>query len=617
MKFSFSTKISLILLPLLLWLAVPAWGENTGDDLQLLDFVAGEEPLATTARSPRPTSKIAENVTVITSQQIAELNAHTLSEVLNTIPGIQFDRAGRTPGQLDTFSIQGATSTHILVMIDGVSQSENGQNFADLGFMPVQQIERVEIIKGGASAAWGQALGGVVNVITKSPEPDQSFSGSTFSSFGDRFTTDQRAEISGTIDRFGYYLSGGLLHSDGLLGNNGINQNNIFGKLVYHLPVKGSLTLTLGNNNSRRGIEEVPPPDDWHDNMDYKKHSTMLTFEYPLADRLRLELIGHYSYLRADNPLGYMTMPDLWRYYHTKQTDWGTKGNLIWGDSRFNLVTGLEYEQHQINQTETQTYDPTLQLDKNFNRYGSYANGTLSFGNLTILPGIRYDRVDADHNEVSYTFGTTYRLTEKSVLRAYFAQGYSRSLDVVNNVAPQKGWTVQTGIETGDVPYVWFKGTLFYNDTWNMPDSINGTGYLTSSQIRQGFEIEGRTVPLYGFSVTAGYTLVDLRDKETRIRIKRIPGDLVKLGITYDNPAWGFHGILTGNYVWWDSPPERRSEDRNFLWNLHLTQKLLPNNGSTPELFLTVWNLFNSSQYQEYQYPNAGRWLEGGVRFKF
>ena len=613
-----------IVLLLLLCLVAPAWGEEANDpdvDLQAMGFETGTEQLVTTARIPRPTSKIAENVTVITAKQIEELNAHTLAQVLNTIPGIQFDRAGRTPGVQDSFTIQGANNSHILVLIDGVSQNEQGQNAANLGMIPVMQIERVEIIKGGASAAWGQALGGVVNVITKSPDRDGPVSGSTFTSIGDRFTTDVRAEASGTVDRLGYYLSGGALHSDGLLPNNGINQGNFFGKLVYDLPAKGHVTLTISNTNSRMGVEEVrnPPPDppygDWHDNFDWKRFYSALSFVYPLGERINLELMGHYTYQKEDDRFGNIAPPTEYKHYLAKETDWGTNARLTLGDSRYNLATGLEFEHNQVGQTETLIADPSEQFNKGFNRYGLYANGTLSLGPVAILPGIRYDRVDSTHNEVSYTAGATYRLSEKSVLRAYYARGYSRSLAVTNNAAPQKGWTVQVCAETGDISYLWLKGTLFYNDTWNMENNLgNGT---TSAQIRQGLEIDLRTVPLHGFSLNCGYTLADVRDKDSRTRAQVIPGDLVKLAVIYDNPSWGLHGIVNGNYVWWSSPPERMPEDRNFLWNLHLTQKLLPGNELSPELFLSAYNLFNSAQYGMYQYPNAGRWLEGGVKCKF
>lgn len=614
----FSRFLTLAAVPTLLLLLTgncPVFAdEDTSYVAELL--VEHEEPLLTVTRSPRPASKIAENVTVVTAEQIEKLNAHTVGEVLSTVSGIQFDRAGRTPGMWDTFSIQGAVNSHILILIDGVGQNAGTLNMADLGFLPVQQIERIEIIKGGASAAWGQALGGVINIVTKSPDPEKPFRGATFSSIGDRFTTDQRAEVSGTLDRFGYYLSGGFLHSDGLLGNNGINENNVFGKLVYDLPAKGSLTLTVSNINAQRGIEEVPPPDDWHDNESSRKFSSTLLFAYPLAERLNLELLTHYEYFKEDARWGFMTTPDLFMHMFSKDTIWGAKGKLIWGDSRLNLTTGLEYERNQLENRETIIADPAAQYNRGFNRYGIYANGTLSFGPVTVLPGIRYDRVDADHNEVSYTLGTTWRLTDRTVLRAYFARGYSRTTSVTDNAAPQKGWTVQTGVETSEVPYLWFKGTLFYNDTWNM-DTVFSTGLALPSQIRQGVEIEGRTVPLYGFSLSAGYTLTDLRDKESRTRAEKIPGDLLKLALIYDKRAWGFHGMLTGNYVWWNSPAGLKPEDRNFLWNLHLTQKLRPGREESPELFLTVWNLGNNAQYQEFHYTNAGRWLEGGVRFTF
>ncbi len=615
----------LFFLLLFLWPNTAAWGleEDTDVNLSALSLESVEEQAVTIPRTPRPTSKIAENVTVITSEEITRLNAHTLTELLQTVPGFQSDKAGRTPGMFEFLTIQGANSKSILVLVDGVSQNEQGENIADLGAIPVQQIERVEIIKGGASAAWGQALGGVVNIITKSPNPDQAFSGAIFSSMGDRFTADQRVEFSGTVEKLGYYLTGGLLHSDGLLVNNGINQNNIFGKLAYELPTKGVLTLTVNNNNSRRGLEEVPPKpdsqgnktDDWRDNYDRKHLSSLLSFAYPLAPRLNLEWDGHYSYLKTDTRQGQMTTPGLWRRYLLNESIWGTRGKLIWGNNRFNLTTGMEYERDLINQVETVTALPSGQIDKDFNRYGLFANGTVSYGPVTILPGIRYDRVDAEHNEGSYTLGATCRLTEKSVLRGYFARGYSRTLAVVNNSSPQKGWTAQLGGETGDIPFLWLKGTLFYNDSWDIADQ-SGT-LTTSEQIRQGFEVEARTIPLRGFSGSVGYTLTDLRDKESGIRVEGIPGDLIKLALVYDNPAWGLHGILTGNYVWWNSPAELKPEDKNFLWNLHLTRKIFPTRELSPQLFFTVNNLFNSSQYADYHYVNAGRWLEGGVRFRF
>ena len=82
-------KFILPLLILLTELARPVWAEQL-DETSLFDFSAQQQP-ATPSRHTRPISKIAENTTVITAEQIALLNAHTLADVLQTIPGVQLD----------------------------------------------------------------------------------------------------------------------------------------------------------------------------------------------------------------------------------------------------------------------------------------------------------------------------------------------------------------------------------------------------------------------------------------------------------------------------------------------------------------------------------------------
>ncbi|MCP6657794.1 TonB-dependent receptor plug domain-containing protein, partial [Klebsiella pneumoniae] len=91
----------------------------------------------------------------------------------------------------------------VLVLIDGVSQTSTSSNFADVGAIPVQNIERVEIIKGPASTSWGSSLGGIINVITKSPEENRAAAGMVSASLGERFTGDYRGELTGTVGSFG------------------------------------------------------------------------------------------------------------------------------------------------------------------------------------------------------------------------------------------------------------------------------------------------------------------------------------------------------------------------------------------------------------------------------
>ena len=604
MKFIRFIKYFKLLPTLLLLAATPTWGEVPEDDPLTPGLAAGYEAAPPSPRYARPVSKIAENATVITAEQIAVLNAHTLAEVLQTVPGIRINNT-RTPGDFTFFSLQGEEDSNgnILLLIDGVSQGNLLQGAIDPGLIPVQHIERIEIIKGSASATWGAALGGVVNVVTKSPQTDRAVSGTGVATIGERNTSSRFADLSGTANRFGYYLFGGNLHSDGLLPNNATNRNNLYAKFTYDLPVKGGLTFGTSYLWAGRGITDVP--DATHDNSRDRRYYSFLNFSYPLLQDLSLELsgqdsTGHQQSIFSLDP----------SHYVLNENNRGGKARLIYGDNRQGLVLGYEYLQSKI--TQSNILDPAdpFAVDKKRDSWALYANGTYSLDKLTILPGIRYDYTGLGENSTNYTLGATYQLTPKTLLRTYAAKGYSLP-SATDNSIPQRIWTVQTGVETEAIPFLWLKGTLFYNHIWNIQEDE-----LLRKRDRQGFEIEARTAPFYGFFFSGGYTYIDTRDSESGV-VKDIPTNLAKLSFNYRSAPLGLLAALNGNYAWLNSEDFHLAYYKPIIWNLHLTQKLLPGNELSPEIFFSGHNLFNGSQYWDNWYVNTRRWIEGGVRFRF
>lgn len=600
--------------------AVPALGAE--EDILKSIGLSTEPSNVTTARSPRPTSKIAENVTVITAADIDRLNLHTLAELLNTIPGVQLQHnSNRTPGGDATdFFLQGASALtgQVLVLIDGVRLNTNTSGGADVFAVSVQQIERVEVLKGAASAAWGPALGGVVNVITKTPNQEKLLAGEVSASLGERTTTDTRGELTGTVGNLGYYLSGGKLYSQGLLPNNRADNNNGYFKLLYTLPSRG--TVTFGGSlweygNGDEGPWTAPSSDATgiaHDKMEGHQGYSFLALSQPLADRLTLEVIGKGGYLEKRTTWGDKNLDGsvtYWNFLFDREATWGGGAKLSWGDSSFGLTTGIDYEHGKL---ATNGGADHYQFD----RYGIFANGHFTAGPLTVIPGIRYDNTGIAGDYTSYTLGTTLHLTEKTLLRAYGANGYGLPrLDASHfDQSPQEVWTVQAGIETSDIPLVWLKGTLFYNRLKNAFANESGEPQL-SRQVKQGFEVETRTVPLFGFSVTGGYTYNDSRDAN-HDRQKNEPLHIGKFGLLYDNVDLGLKGTVTGSYVWWNSNLYGGKYD-TVICDLHLNQKLPVRSTLAPELFFSVRNLFNGTQRISGLYDNAPRWFEGGLRFKF
>jgi vitamin B12 transporter len=612
----------LTLLTLLLSLSAPVLAIEPVED-SLVDLSVLEQSAVATPRYTRPISRIAENATVITAGQIATLNAHTLADVLQTIPGVQLEQM-QTPGAFTFFSVQGASDaySHVLVLIDGVKITNQLQGQADPGLIPVQQIERVEIIKGAAAGSWGQALGGVVNVVTKSPASLRAIGGSVSASLGEHATRDNSAEVSGTVNRFGYYLSGGSLYSRGLLPNNGVNANNGYGKFTYDLPNKGKLTGGLSYNESNRGLDEN---DLVHDDDTTRRSYIFLTFTYPLGEQLTLELTGKASDNKANTKLNDVIDGVITPYlqFKTHESTRGGSAKLVWGDSRINLTAGGEYEHGEVEQRDVLSPDSPYLTDQQKDAFAAYANGTVSFGELTLLPGIRFDHTGLGDDDFSYSLGATYSLSEKTLLRVYGAKGFGLPIISFEN-GPQEVWTVQAGVESETIPYLCLKGTLFYNDITNATVSdfdLNNPGVTHREQIKQGFELEARTTPLYGFSLAGGYTYIDARDRDSGDRLELVPSNLLKASLHYDEKSIGLKGIVTANYVKWNAPADNNARYSATITDLHLTQRLCPHSDSSPEIFFSVRNLFNGAQYQNDStystYKNTPRWIEGGVRFSF
>lgn len=114
------------------------------------------------------------SVSVITREDIADSQAPDVLELLRRVPGIDLSRTGG-PGSATAVFLRGTNSTHVLVLIDGVRvASVNTGSFA-WEHLPVDQIERIEIVRGPRATYWGSdAIGGVISITTRRAEGPQA-----------------------------------------------------------------------------------------------------------------------------------------------------------------------------------------------------------------------------------------------------------------------------------------------------------------------------------------------------------------------------------------------------------------------------------------------------------
>lgn len=129
------------------------------------------------SRVPSTKGQEAESLTVITREQIERMGAATGPDLLRQVPGIQVDQMGG-PGGISQVYIRGSDPNHVLVFVDGVRVNDptnsRGGGF-DFSNLDPSQVERIEVLRGAASAIYGaDAMGGVVNVVTRTAEPGGS-----------------------------------------------------------------------------------------------------------------------------------------------------------------------------------------------------------------------------------------------------------------------------------------------------------------------------------------------------------------------------------------------------------------------------------------------------------
>ena len=135
-----------------------------------------DEVVVTATRMAEPLSKASASVAVVTAEEIAARGATRLDEVLQDVVGLHVVSSG-SAGSLSSASIRGSEASQVLVLIDGVRLNSPQYGQFDLNQLPValNEIERIEVLRGAASALYGSnALGGVINIITRSPEESPS-----------------------------------------------------------------------------------------------------------------------------------------------------------------------------------------------------------------------------------------------------------------------------------------------------------------------------------------------------------------------------------------------------------------------------------------------------------
>ncbi len=226
------------------------------------------ELVVSASRQKQPENLLSVPVTVLTAEDLHYGGHSSIPEALRYVPGVDVLRMDRNRYAVGIHGLEGMFSDRMMTLVDGMpadSPAFGGPEFSSLPVM-MEDIERIEIVRGSGGAAWGaNALSGVVNIITKDPTAVAGlFVTSTVSGFGDSSSQVRYAESSGN---WNWLLSAGyndlkssadvLDLSEGEGGNDQQRRKIARGELVYQGDSDVKYTFGLGVTGTDEGAFET------------------------------------------------------------------------------------------------------------------------------------------------------------------------------------------------------------------------------------------------------------------------------------------------------------------------------------------------------------------------
>jgi len=232
-----------------------------------------------TVIAPQPGVEITTEKTTIHMDEFKKPGTvRNLTDVLEEIGGIDIQRSNpllASPG--DEVSIRGLNEGRMVIEIDGRRvdfTGHNGRYIVDWSSLNMDDVERIEIIRGGHSVLHPFAMGGVINIITKKGEKTDKIKPdfNVFSSFGSYDTKNYGASVNGGAANFiGYHFSASKQETDGYLRNNFQDNGSFNGHLTFWLPKDAKLSIGFKTANVKYGFPVLNDPSRSDYDSDYPK----------------------------------------------------------------------------------------------------------------------------------------------------------------------------------------------------------------------------------------------------------------------------------------------------------------------------------------------------------
>lgn len=604
------------------------------------DNNTAQEIFVTGLAVPTSQSKAGIGITTITQEQIQSINPSTFDEILRYVPGIVIRQ--NSAGKLTSLSMRGGNSGSTMILIDGnpLSDAAGISNDIDLSSIPVDNIEKIEIVKGPLSASLGaSAINGAINIITKKGgKKTIQTSAQIQSSLLSQYYTGN-ASIYGSKSIIDYRINGSYLYDENVSAaaykyGNTENDPDAMGHFSAYLGIKpddySKTSFYVDYTDRTSDLDNGGGPN--NDNNDYlqktKRVSAAFKTSYLYNDIWEPSLNINYVYQDRIYGASSQIRNDTNDIFdgHTLTADFQ---NNIYIIDEFTLTAGINYEYSQIYSRSS----AILESNKNRNSYAGYMQGTINlFDSWTTIIAFRGLKDDNMEFAPLYRVSSTYDIKKinlqikaavgngalsPSLYQLYDPAFGNSSLKMQKSFAYEVGFTNTLFNKIITYGLSWFdnyyNNMIMYGSYIDNNNNIKTGFYNETNTHTRGIEAEINVKPVKYINFGSTYTwmqtfnvdgnpLARRPEHQVSAYINIIPLEKLKIniGLIYNGES------IATIYEMADI------NDDYFLLNANISYQINDN----LEIYLKGTNLTNTEYEEIYGYGTKGIEIFAGLKAK-
>ena len=583
--------------------------------------------VVTATRTEKRDVEVPASTTVLTNKDLQRTGAQNLQVALGRVPGLAYKTFGPGGAAMGTMANEIAirgVSNGTLIMLNGAPINLRGKYFLDA--IPVDNVEKVEIIKGSGSVLYGsEAMGGVINIITK-----DKFNNSVKAGIGnygqqryeanvgtDKVSLGYNLKKWGNVDKISRSHDKGDKHTD----MTGSEKRNLF--LNYNINDDLKLLYNYYETDVRYDTwfdgkyKDVPEGGALQQNRSYVSKQNMVQLNYDNAyNGIKGSLYYNQNKLTADGFTNYNTFGKYQgKLYNTEEKNrtYGADIQKVWNtSSKGQLVIGSSYQNEFYDDytkagkyTDRNIYAVYGQYDHKFDDKNEFIFGARETWTTAGYKDQNYDNFSMS-GQYAYKVSsdeTIYAHVSQSFIMPTFAQMYGASDTAISNpdLKPQKGTNYEIGWKKLSGDHSW-KAAVYHMDiTDNITSSWDSNKteyqYINQDFKNTGVELTCDIQCQDGWSYNWGVNYMDPKVKDSGEKAKKPYWDRkygrwqLNGGISYTQDKWeaSLQGTFLAKRVGSPSSKHSFNEKPYFLTSLTTTYTADEQNSVT----LAVDNLLN------------------------